>query len=53
MGTSTFSYLAGLINQNFVVWPSIHGHKKHPRWFSEKDLGIISLEGLFEKQVKN
>ena len=51
MGTSTFSYLAGLINSNIVVWPSIHGHSKLPGWYSELDLGINVSDAHIEHVV--
>lgn len=40
MGTSAFSYLAGLINANSVIWPSTHGHGRFPGWTSSIELGI-------------
>lgn len=40
MGTSAFSYLAGLLNKNIVIWPSVHGHSRFPTWKSSASLGL-------------
>lgn len=32
MSNSSLSYFAGLVNQNSVIWPHIHGHSKLSRW---------------------
>lgn len=47
---SSFSYLAGLINPGYIVWPSSHGHSRYPRWKNSKKLGLAELdfEPLFE-----
>lgn len=53
MGTSALSYLAGLINQNLVIWPSAHGHGKRKCWLSSDRFGVpithdeMWREGLF------
>lgn len=49
MGKSAFSYLAGIVNENLVIAPSIHGHSPLPGWLSEKDLGIHIENGDLEK----
>jgi hypothetical protein len=46
MGNSTFSFLAGLINTNMVIWPQIHRHSKYPGWTSSEDLGIKLRDDL-------
>lgn len=49
MGRSAFSYLAGLVNGNLVIAPTIHGHSHLPGWLSEKDLGIHIENSDLEK----
>jgi len=46
LGNSSFSYLAGLLNENVVIWPSVHGHSKHPRWISSKSCDVENTEEL-------
>ena len=46
MGTSTFSFLAGLINPNMVIWPQKHVHSKYPGWTNSEDLGIKLRDDL-------
>lgn len=41
---SAFSYLAGILNPNLVVWPNNHGHKRLPAWISSEDLEIDARE---------
>lgn len=45
-GTSAFSYLAGLINSNTVIWPAQHKHKKIPRWISANKFGVSLREEM-------
>lgn len=40
MSTSALSYLAGLINQNLVIWPATHGHAKRGCWLSSNVVGV-------------
>ena len=49
MGKSAFSYLAGIVNENLVIAPSIHGHSHLPGWLSEKDLGLHIENSDLEK----
>lgn len=40
MGRSAFSYLAGLMNPNQVIWPNNHGHPKMTWWKSSIETGV-------------
>lgn len=40
MSCSAFSYLAGIINSNEVIYPMTHGHAKLRNWISSTELGV-------------
>jgi len=39
MGSSAFSYVAALLNENTVVWPDTQGHSKRAGWYASSNLG--------------
>jgi hypothetical protein len=40
MANSTFSYLAGLINRDVVIWPAVHRNAPLRRWYQSQSLMI-------------
>ena len=45
-GKSAFSYLAGIINPNFVIYPPMQSAAKLNNWKSSEDLGVLLKEPL-------
>jgi hypothetical protein len=43
MSNSALSYFAGILNENTVIWPPIHGHAKLRRWLKGPDLTSSSI----------
>ena len=45
-GNSALSYLAGLLNENIVIWPARHGHSKYSTWINSESFGLKIRDDL-------